>query len=109
MRLALRGRQPLWGIGVTSLMLLTLRPRAPSWRIADSRPTPGPFTYTWTSRRPTFKAFWTAVSATVWAAKGVDFLAPRNWWTPDDDQEIALPLRSVIVMIVLLKVARSEE
>jgi len=43
-RRALRGLQPLWGMGVTSFMDLTLRPRTPSCRIADSRPIPGPFT-----------------------------------------------------------------
>ena len=38
------GRQPLWGMGVTSLMRVTSRPVACSARIADSRPAPGPLT-----------------------------------------------------------------
>ncbi len=105
MRRAFRGLQPLWGIGVTSLIDLTLSPITPSWRIADSRPMPGPFTYTCASRRPACIAFCTAASVTVWAANGVDFFAPRNSWLPELDHEIAFPLRSVTVTIVLLKVA----
>ena len=38
------GRQPLWGMGVTSLIRVTSRPVACSARIADSRPAPGPLT-----------------------------------------------------------------
>ena len=32
-----------------------------------------------------------AVSAAVWAAKGVDFLLPRKPSPPEEAQEIALP------------------
>ena len=38
------GRQPLWGIGVTSLIMLTSRPAACRERMAASRPEPGPLT-----------------------------------------------------------------
>ena len=38
------GRQPLCGIGVTSLIMVTSRPAACSARIAASRPEPGPLT-----------------------------------------------------------------
>ena len=40
----LRGRQPLWACGVTSLTPVTSRPAACSERIAVSRPEPGPLT-----------------------------------------------------------------
>jgi hypothetical protein len=45
-----------------------------------------------------------ALSAAVWAAKGVPFFAPLNPLEPADAQEIASPDWSVIVTIVLLKV-----
>ena len=48
----LRGRHPLWGIGVTSEIDFTLSPMLPIERIAFSCPIPGPLTYTWTSRKP---------------------------------------------------------
>ena len=83
----------------------TRRPSTPKARIAASLPTPGPFTSTTTSRRPCSIAFVAAASAVVWAANGVDFLAPLNPRPPAEAQEIALPMRSVIVTIVLLKVA----
>jgi len=40
----LGGRQPLCGIGVTSLIITTLKPVACNERRADSLPAPGPFT-----------------------------------------------------------------
>ena len=40
------GRQPLCGIGVLSLMVRTSRPAVASARTADSRPAPGPLTFT---------------------------------------------------------------
>ena len=42
MRRFFGGRQPLCGIGVTSEMLVILKPTALSARTADSRPGPGP-------------------------------------------------------------------
>src|SRR5206468_11662139 len=57
----LRGRQPLCGMGVTSLMVLISRPMAWRARIADSRPEPGPFTRTSTSFKP-WPIAWRAAS-----------------------------------------------
>ena len=51
-RRRLRGRQPLCGIGVTSLIDLIESPVAWSERTADSRPPPGPLTSTSTERTP---------------------------------------------------------
>jgi hypothetical protein len=95
----------LWGIGVMSLIERTLIPSTPKARIAASLPTPGPFTKTDSSLRPCSMAFDPADSAVVCAAKGVDFFAPLKPNPPADAQEIVLPMVSVIVMIVLLKVA----
>ena len=50
--LRLRGRQPLCGMGVTSLMDFTSMPAACRARTADSRPAPGPLTSTSTDRIP---------------------------------------------------------
>jgi hypothetical protein len=41
------------------------------------------------------------------AAKGVDFFEPLKPALPDEPQEIVFPLESVIVMVVLLKVAET--
>ena len=38
-------------------------------------------------------------------AYGVEFREPLKPWLPDDDQAIVLPCASVIVIIVLLKLA----
>ncbi len=46
------GRQPLCGIGVTSVMLLTLKPAEYKPRTAESRPGPGPRTKTSTFFMP---------------------------------------------------------
>ena len=51
-RRRLGGRQPLWGMGVTSRMKATRKPTAAMARMAASRPEPGPFTYTPTVRMP---------------------------------------------------------
>src|ERR1700738_2017326 len=45
-----------------------------------------------------------ASSAASWAANGVDLREPLNPRAPADDQATALPLMSVIVTTVLLKV-----
>ncbi len=50
-------------------------------------------------------AFFATFSAATCAANGVDFLDPRNPIAPALAQAIAFPSTSVIVMIVLLKVA----
>src|SRR5213596_3255322 len=103
-RRRLGGRQPLWGVGVTSWMVPTSRPIAPSERIAVSRPEPGPFTKTsiffipWSiARRP-------AASAAICAANGVDLREPLKPTVPAEAHEITAPVGSVIVTMVLLNV-----
>jgi hypothetical protein len=46
-----------------------------------------------------------ACSPATVAANGVDFFDPLNPALPDDPQEIVFPWLSVIVIVVLLKVA----
>ena len=46
-----------------------------------------------------------ASSAATWAAYGVDLREPLKPLLPDDDHAIVLPCASVIVIIVLLKLA----
>src|SRR5947207_15707396 len=101
-RRRLRGRQPLWGIGVTSRMEVMVNPAACNARSADSRPDPGPATSTSRVRMPCSIAFWAASSAATWAANGVDLREPLNPLVPAEDQAIVLPWASVIVIIVLL-------
>src|SRR4051812_34695719 len=67
----LGGRQPLCGIGVTSRIKLIRRPAACKDRMADSRPDPGPFTYTSIWRIPLSIALRAAASPARCAAKGV--------------------------------------
>ena len=93
------------GIGVTSRIIVTRRPAAWSARSADSRPAPGPFTYTPTVRMPFSIAFFAHSSAATCAANGVDLREPLKPACPDVAHATALPPTSVIVMIVLLKVA----
>src|ERR687890_1463799 len=99
------GRQPLCGIGVTSLIDLTWRPAAASAWMALSRPLPGPWTRTCTRRTPSVIASRAACSAATVAANGVDFLEPLNPAFPDDPHVTVLPRMSVIVIVVLLNVA----
>src|SRR3954468_19645143 len=101
----LRGRQPLCGTGVTSRMRLILNPAAFSARSADSRPEPGPLTYTVTLRTPCSIAFFAASSAASCAANGVDLREPLKPHVPALDQATTLPETSVIETIVLLNVA----
>src|SRR3984885_12531803 len=103
-RRRLRGRQPLCGIGVTSRIEVTLKPAAWIARNADSRPEPGPETSTSSVRRPCSEAFFTASSAAIWAANGVDLRDPLKPMVPADDHEIVLPCASVMVIMVLLNV-----
>jgi hypothetical protein len=97
------GRQPLCGIGVTSSMLVILRPQPFKARTADSRPGPGPMTRTSTLFTPCSCAAVPARSAATCAANGVDLRDPRKPQPPDVAHESVLPCRSVIVMMVLLK------
>src|ERR1051325_7861917 len=101
-RRRLGGRQPLWGMGVMSRMRVILKPVEASARSADSRPEPGPFTYTLIERMPCSIALWAASSAASCAANGVDLREPLKPFTPADDQATTLPDTSVMVTIVLL-------
>src|SRR3982751_286408 len=103
MRRRLGGRQPLCGTGVTSEMLLIFRPSAFSARTADSRPGPGPLMRTSRFLTPSSGAARPADSAATCAANGVDLREPLKPAPPDVAHDSALPCRSVIVMIVLLK------
>src|SRR5574341_1000806 len=103
--LLLGGRQPLCGIGVTSLMTLISSPAACKERMADSRPEPGPLTHTSTLLTPYSSASLAQASAATPAAKGVDFLEPLKPTLPADLQLITFPRLSVMVTVVLLKVA----
>src|SRR5581483_11033303 len=105
MRRFFGGRQPLCGTGVTSEMLVILKPTAFSARTADSRPGPGPLMRTSRFFTPCSCAARPAASAATWAAKGVDLREPLKPAPPEVAQESALPWRSVIVMMVLLKEA----
>ncbi len=95
----------MWGIGVTSLMERICKPDACKAWIADSRPEPGPWTRTCTRFTPRLSASFAACSAATVAANGVDFFEPLNPDLPGVPQTTVLPSMSVIVTIVLLKVA----
>src|SRR6476620_5963426 len=103
-RRRLGGRQPLCGVGVTSWMVPTSRPMAPSERIAVSRPEPGPLTKTSTRFMPCSIARRPAASAAICAAYGVDLREPLKATVPADAHEITAPVGSVIVTMVLLNV-----
>src|SRR5215831_4427427 len=101
----LGGRQPSCGIGVTSRIAVISRPTAWSERMAASRPAPGPFTKTSTCLRPISIALRAAFSAAIWAAKGVLLREPLKPTLPALAHVTTPPILSVIVTIVLLKVA----
>src|SRR6266567_7713625 len=103
-RLFFGGRQPLWGKGVTSSMPVTFRPAFWRFRIACSRPEPGPLTFTSISTIPCLRASLAAFSAARPAAKGVLLRAPLKPTVPADAHEMVSPFMSVIVTIVLLNV-----
>src|SRR5689334_724443 len=84
-------------------MLLIFNPSAFSARTADSRPGPGPLMRTSRFLTPHSCAARPADSAATCAANGVDLREPLKPAPPDVAHESALPCRSVIVMIVLLK------
>src|SRR5689334_25194400 len=92
-------------MGVTSRMVVIVMPTACSARSADSRPEPGPDTLTSRVFTPCSAALRPASSAAIWAAYGVDFREPLNPIMPADDQEMALPCASVMVIMVLLNEA----
>src|SRR4051794_189868 len=78
-------------------------PSAANARTDDSRPGPGPLISTSRFLMPCSIAARPATSEATWAAKGVDLREPLKPWPPEDAHDRALPWRSVIVMIVLLK------
>src|SRR5438132_3066078 len=102
-RRRLRGRQPLWACGVTSLTPVTSSPAACSERIAVSLPDPGPLTYTSTFCNPCSMPLRAAASAVTCAANGVDLREPLKPAPPADSHAITLPSVSVSDTIVLLK------
>src|SRR5699024_7028571 len=99
------GRHPLCGIGVTSVMLVILKPVLCRERTADSRPGPGPLTRTSRFFTPHSVAALPAFSAATCAANGVLLREPRNPQPPAVAHDSALPWRSVMVTIVLLNEA----
>src|SRR5947207_6584311 len=99
------GRHPSCGIGVTSRMAVISRPTACNERMAASRPAPGPRTKTSICLSPNSIALRAAISAAVWAANGVDLREPLKPALPALDHDTTLPILSVRVTIVLLKVA----
>jgi hypothetical protein len=56
-------------------------------------------------RSPSAIASFAELSAAVWAANGVDLRDPLKPTLPAEAQEMAFPTRSVMVTMVLLKVA----
>src|ERR1700728_1519044 len=86
-------------------MALINRPDAWIAVIALSPPEPGPLTLTSTSLTPYLVAADAAVSAARCAAKGVLLRLPLMPTVPDEAQQRASPLGSVIVTVVLLNVA----
>src|SRR5258707_151843 len=86
-------------------MVRTSSPAVASARTADSRPAPGPLTFTSTLRRPDSLALLAAVSEACCAANGVPLRDPRKPSEPELDQESTFPNGSVMVMMVLLKEA----
>jgi hypothetical protein len=100
----LGGRQPLWGMGVTSRMAVISSPAACKDLIAASRPAPGPLTHTSIRFIPCSMASRAADWAAICAAKGVDFLEPLKPDLPAVAHDTTLPLVSEIEIIVLLKV-----
>src|SRR5213080_2625823 len=73
--------------------------------MADSRPLPGPCTRTWTRLTPSPIASRAHCSAATVAANGVLFFEPLKPAFPDEPHATALPWLSVMVTVVLLKVA----
>ena len=73
--------------------------------MALSRPPPGPFTRTSNSFSPNFDAFSAHCCAAHWPANGVLLRLPLNPQVPPLAQQSESPFVSVIVTVVLLKLA----
>jgi hypothetical protein len=86
-------------------MLLMVMPAACRAVIALSRPLPGPLTRTSSSLTPNLAAFSAHCCAAIWPANGVLLREPLNPLVPALAQHSVSPLVSVIVTLVLLKVA----
>src|SRR5262249_47807146 len=86
-------------------MALTFRPADCRAVTADSRPEPGPLTRTSISRTPNLVALSAPVSAARWAANGVRLRLPLHPTGPADAKHSVSPFVSVMVTMVLLKVA----
>ena len=86
-------------------MVVIVMPTACRARSADSRPEPGPETFTSRVRTPCSAAFLPASSAATCAAYGVDLREPLKPIMPAEDQEMVFPWASVMVIMVLLKLA----
>ena len=90
------------GIGVTSLIEVTISPACCKALTAVSLPWPGPHTLTATSLMPRATAFSPTLLQVICAAKGVPFLVPLKPCEPEVDHTMVPPLSSVTVTIVLL-------
>ena len=99
------GRQPLCGSGVMSSIDLIVRPADCRAVMALSRPPPGPLTRTSNSLTPNFEAFSAHCWAAHWPANGVLLRLPLKPHVPPLAQQRASPFVSVIVTVVLLKLA----
>lgn len=97
------GRHPLCGSGVTSTISDTSIPLAWIARIADSRPLPGPLTYTFAFLIPRSNATFAQSVAAICAAYGVFFFEPLKPIFPAEDQEITCPVWFVMEIMMLLK------
>ena len=98
------GRHPLWGMGVTSRILVTNSPAPCRDLMAASRPAPGPLMSTSICRRPESIPLRAACSAARWAAKAVPLREPLKPTVPALAVAITLPWGSVRLTSVLLKV-----
>ena len=98
------GRHPLCGIGVTSLIIVIFRPQLAIARSASPDPNRG-LDEDADGLHAVIIALRAASSATSCAAKGVALRLPLKPFTPPLDHETVLPLGSVMVTMVLLKVA----
>src|SRR5271167_2586480 len=100
------GRQPLCGIGVMSRITTMCNPAAARARTADSRPEPGPFTFTSTLFIPNWsRAVPAADSEACCAAYGVPLREPLKPMAPAEDQQSVRPSGSVMLICVLLNEA----